>query len=67
MESFGEESGQRDLFLLVSGKRKIFYTIILVIRFYYGGKKELLSVEFMLNKNVVKRNVVKHELQVEIL
>ena len=67
MESFGEASGKETWFFLYLEKRKIFYTIILVIRFYYGDKKELLSVEFLLNKNLVKRDVVKHELQVERL
>ena len=42
MESFGEATGKE------TGKGKTFYTIILAIRFYYGRKKELLSVEFLL-------------------
>ena len=67
MESFGETSGKETWFFLYLKKWKIFYTIFLVIRFYYGDKKELLSVEFLLNKNLVKRDVVKHELQVERL
>ena len=67
MKSFGKASGKETWFFLYLEKRKIFYTIFLVIRFYYGDKKELLSVEFLLNKNLVKRDVVKHELQVERL
>ena len=47
MESFGETTSKETGFFLVSGKGN-FYTIILAIRFYYGGKKQPLSVEFLL-------------------
>ena len=33
---------------LYLGNRKVFYTIILAIKFYYGGKKIHFSVEFLL-------------------
>ena len=45
---FWQSNQQRDLFLLISRKRKTFYTIILAIMFYYGSKKKLRSVEFLL-------------------
>ena len=33
---------------LYLGNRKVFYTIISAIKFYYGGKKIHFSVEFLL-------------------
>ena len=47
-------------------KKKTFYIIILAIKFYYDGKKER-RISITMNKNMVKSDVVKHELQVESL
>ena len=42
---------------LYLGNRKVFYTIILAIKFYYGGKKIHFSVEFLLPwKNNSEKN-----------
>ena len=65
IESFGKQLAKRILRAL--GKRKTFYKIILAIKFYYGGKKELLSVECYHEKNLVKSDMVKLELRVESL
>ena len=50
---FWRSNQQRDLLLLLSGKRKTVYTIFEAIRFYYGMKK-----------NLKKSDVVKHEFRV---
>ena len=57
---------QRDFFLLMSEKRKTFYKIILANRFYYVGKKEhsLRIISVTMKKNLVKSDMVKHELRV---
>ena len=58
---FPRSSYQRDLLLLVSAKRKTFYTIILAVKFYCGGKKNIFSVEFLLpwNKKLWKKTLKK--------
>ena len=63
---FRRSNLQRDFFLLMSGKRKTFYKIILANRIYYVGKKErpFRIISVTTKKNLVKSDMVKHELRV---
>ena len=63
---FQRSNQQRDLFLLLSGKRKTVDTITLAIRLYYGGSKEhsFCRISATMKKNLEKSDVVKHEFRV---
>ena len=63
---FWRSNQQRDLLLLLSGKRKTVYTIFEAIRFYYGGNKDhpFCRISATMKKNLKKSDVVKHEFQV---
>ena len=68
MESFGEASSKKTCFSLYMEKGKLFIQLFWPLGFTMLAKKNYFRrISVTMNKNLVKSDVVKHELGVESL
>ena len=68
MESFGEASSKKTCFFLYMEKGKLFIQLFWPLGFTMLAKKNYFRrISVTMNKNLVKSDVVKHELGVESL